>query len=73
MLLALYRCRKSLQVFVEAWVVARENRNNEALQREANKGKDEHEYHKWMLESLVISKRLCTSNEYHPTICRTHL
>jgi hypothetical protein len=31
--LALYRCRKSLQVFMEAWVAAREKRINEALQR----------------------------------------
>jgi hypothetical protein len=66
--------RKLLQVFVEAWVAARENHNTEALQRQAKEAKDEHEYHKGILESLVISTRCCSTEEYYyPMICRTHL
>jgi hypothetical protein len=42
MFMAFYRCQKSLQVFVEAWDAATENRSGETLQLEANEGKDEH-------------------------------
>jgi hypothetical protein len=32
MFMAFYRCQKSLQVFVEAWDAATENRSGETLQ-----------------------------------------